>query len=143
MEDCIFCRIIRGEIPSFKVYEDDKTLALEDINPISEGHTLVIPKRHVQNLWEIPEEELAAVHITSKKIVQAMKSVLEPTGVVCLQLNGRGVNQVVMHYHLHLIPRLSGDPDLPVGKWELKKGDMETIKRTAAKIAAAVELARF
>lgn len=138
MEDCIFCKIIKGEIPSFTVYEDDRVFAFEDINPISEGHTLVIPRRHAQDLWEIPGEDLTAVHLVSKKIIQAIRDVLGPTGVACLQLNGRGVNQVVMHYHLHLIPRISGGPELPVSTWELKQGDMEAIKQTAERIAAAI-----
>ncbi|MBW1701784.1 MAG: HIT family protein [Deltaproteobacteria bacterium] len=139
MEDCIFCKIVKGEIPSYKVYEDEKVFAFEDISPISEGHTLVVPKRHAQNLWEIPDEDLTAVHLVSKKIIAAIKDVLEPTGVACLQLNGPGANQVVMHYHLHLIPRISGDPELPVTSWELKQGDMEAIKQTADKIAAAIK----
>ncbi len=138
MEDCIFCKIIKGEIPSFKVYEDEKVFAFEDISPISEGHTLIIPKKHTQDLWEIPAEDLAAVQLASKKIIQAIKDALNPTGVACLQLNGSGANQVVMHYHLHLIPRASGAPELPVTCWELKQGDMEAIKQTAEKIAAAV-----
>ncbi len=139
MEDCIFCKIIKGEIPSFKVYEDDYVFAFEDISPISEGHTLVIPKKHAQNLWEITDEDLTAVHLASKKIINAINNVLNPIGVACLQLNGRGVNQVVMHYHLHLIPRLKGGPELPVSSWELKQGDMEAIKQTAEKIAAAIK----
>ena len=139
MEDCIFCKIIKGEIPSFKVYEDDKVFAFEDISPISVGHTLVAPKRHAQNLWEIPGEDLIAVHLASQKIIQAIADVLNPTGVACLQLNGKGANQVVMHYHLHLIPRSSGEPELPVSTWELKQGDMEAIKQTAEKIAAAIK----
>lgn len=139
MEDCIFCKIIKGEIPSFKVYEDDKVFAFEDISPISVGHTLVAPKRHAQNLWEIPGEDLIAVHLASQKIIQAIADVLNPTGVACLQLNGKGANQVVMHYHLHLIPRSSGEPELPVTTWELKQGDMEAIKQTAEKIAAAIK----
>jgi histidine triad (HIT) family protein len=139
MEDCIFCKIIKGEIPSFKVYEDEKVFAFEDINPISEGHTLLIPKKHAENLWEIPGEDLTAVHLASKKIIQAIRDSLNPTGVACLQLNGRGANQIVMHYHLHLIPRLSGGPELPVSTWELNEGDMEAIKQTAEKIAAAIK----
>jgi len=110
MEDCIFCKIIKGEIPSFKVYENDKVFAFEDISPISVGHTLVVPKRHAQNLWEISGEDLTAVHLASQKIIQAIADVLNPTGVACLQLNGKCENQVVMHYHLHLIPRSSGEP---------------------------------
>lgn len=139
MEDCIFCKIVQGEIPSFKVYEDDRVFAFEDINPISEGHTLIIPKKHAQNLWEIPGEDLTAIHLASKKIIQAIKEVLSPTGVAVLQLNGRGVNQVVMHYHLHLMPRTGEVPELPVTCWELKQGDMEAIKETAEKIASAVK----
>jgi histidine triad (HIT) family protein len=139
MEDCIFCKIIKGEIPSFKVYENDKVFAFEDISPISVGHTLVVPKRHAQNLWEISGEDLTAVHLASQKIIQAIADVLNPTGVACLQLNGKGANQVVMHYHLHLIPHSSGEPELPVTTWELKQGDMEAIKQTAEKIAAAIK----
>jgi histidine triad (HIT) family protein len=139
MEDCIFCKIIKGEIPSIKVYEDDKVLAFEDINPISEGHTLIIPKRHAQDLWEIPFEDLAAIHQASQKVALGMKKALNPIGIALLQLNGRGANQVVMHYHLHLVPRTSGDAELPITTWELKEGDMEVIKQTAEKISEAIE----
>jgi len=139
MEECIFCKIIKGEIPSFKVYEDDKVFAFEDINPISEGHTLIIPKRHAKDLWEIPGDDLAAVHDASRIIIKAIKDALQPTGVACIQLNGPGANQVVLHYHLHLIPRLKGRPELPVASWELKSGDMDAIKQTAIKIAAAIK----
>ncbi|MDY6970034.1 MAG: HIT family protein [Spirochaetota bacterium] len=138
MEDCIFCKIIRGDIPSYKVYEDDKIFAFADINPISDGHTLITPKRHSENLWEIPEEDLIAVQLASKKIILAIKEVFSPAGVACLQLNGKGANQVVMHYHLHLMPRLMGKNELPVTTWELKQGDMDAIKNTAEKLAAMI-----
>ena len=139
MEDCIFCKIIKGEMPCFKVYEDDKVLAFGDINPVAEGHTLVIPKNHSENLWEIPGEDLAAVQLASKTIIQAIKDALDPIGVAALQLNGRGVNQVVMHYHLHLVPRMSGAPVLPMTSWEIKPGDMEAIEKTVWEIAAAIK----
>jgi histidine triad (HIT) family protein len=139
MEDCIFCKIVQGDIPCFKVYEDDKVLAFEDINPIAEGHTLITPKRHAQDLWEIPSEDLTAIHLASQKIIRAIKRALSPTGVALLQLNGRGANQVVMHYHLHLMPRMSESPQLPVTDWELREGDMEAIKETARKIVSALE----
>ena len=138
MKDCIFCKIAKGEIPSFKVYEDEKVLAFEDINPISKGHTLIIPKAHAQNIWEISFEDLRAVHEASQKIAHAMRAALDPSGIAVLQLNGRGVNQVVMHYHLHLIPRTQDGPELPVTTWEMKEGDMEVIKETAEKIASAL-----
>ena len=139
MDECIFCKIVKGEIPSFRVYEDEKVLAFEDINPISPGHTLIIPKRHAKDLWEIPDDDLTAIHLASKKVIQAIKAALNPSGVACVQLNGPGANQVVLHYHLHLVPRMAGGPELPVAAWELKKGDMEAIQKTAARIAAALQ----
>lgn len=138
MEDCIFCKIARGDLPCFKVYEDDKVLAFMDINPVSQGHTLLVPKRHAENLWEIPEADLAAIHLASKRVIHAIKKALDPVGVALLQLNGRGVNQVVKHYHLHVMPRSSGEPQLPVASWELKEGDMDSIKRVSEKIASAL-----
>jgi histidine triad (HIT) family protein len=139
MEDCIFCKIIKGDIPCFKVYEDDRVLAFEDINPIGEGHTLLIPKTHVANLLEIPNEDLTAIHLASKKVAQGIQDALRPIGVAALQLNGRGVNQVVMHYHLHLVPRMADGPALPFTEWELKPGDMEAIKKSAEKIKEAIK----
>ena len=138
MEDCIFCKIVKGDIPCFKVYEDDRVLAFEDVNPISEGHTLIIPKAHAENIWEISSEDLTAIHLASKKVADAIKEVLTPAGVAVLQLNGRGVNQVVMHYHLHLIPRVGGGPELKMTAWELIPGNMDAIKLTGNKIAAAM-----
>lgn len=138
MEGCIFCKIVAGEIPSFKVFEDEKVLAFADINPISTGHTLIIPKDHYENLWEIPENELFAVQRASKIIAEAIRTALSPDGVACLQLNGRAVNQVVMHYHFHLIPRASHEPELKMTAWEMVPGDMEAIRKTSEAIAAAV-----
>jgi histidine triad (HIT) family protein len=139
MQECIFCKIIRGEMPAYKIYADDKVFAFGDINPIATGHTLIVPKRHAANLWEIPAEDLTAVHLASQKIVRAIQAVLNPSGVACLQLNGRGANQVVMHYHLHLVPRLAHEPELPITSWELKQGDREAIKKTTAAIEAALK----
>jgi histidine triad (HIT) family protein len=138
MADCIFCKIVKGEIPSFKVYEDEHVFAFADINPISDGHTLIIPKKHAENIWEIPADDLAAIHRASKKVADAMKSSLNLDGIAFLQLNGRGVNQVVMHYHLHLVPHISGNPKFFMTDWELKPGNMELIKKTSEKIASAI-----
>lgn len=139
MEDCIFCKIVKGEIPSFKVYENDQVFAFEDINPISLGHTLIVPKNHAENLWEITPEDLSAIHLASQKIARALRKAVDAAGIACLQLNGREVNQVVMHYHLHLIPKSQNDPELPMTTWELKQGDMDKIKKAAEKIAAALD----
>ena len=139
MEDCIFCKIIKGEIPSFKVYEDEKVFAFEDINPISPGHTLVIPKNHAENIWEISEEDLVAVQRASQKIARGIKEALNVDGIACMQLNGRAVHQEVMHYHLHLVPRRVDQPDLPIATWEIKPGNMDEIKERAEKISAAIK----
>ena len=138
MDDCIFCKIVQGDIPSFKVYEDDKVFAFADINPILEGHTLIIPKAHAENIWDISDDDLAAIHRASKKIAAGIRKALDPAGIACLQLNGRAVNQVVMHYHFHLIPRKADDPELTMTAWELIPGDMEHIKAVSEKIAAAI-----
>jgi len=138
MEGCIFCKIVKGEIPCFKILEDDRVLSFADVNPINTGHTLIIPKRHAENIWEIDGEDLAAIHRASLKIAKAMKTSLNPDGIAFLQLNGRAVNQIVMHYHLHLIPRKSSDPKLTMTEWELVPGDMTAIGKTAEKIAAAI-----
>ena len=139
MEECIFCKIVRGEIPCIKIYEDEKVLSFADINPISTGHVLIIPKIHAENIWEIDAEDLVAIHRLSLKIARAMRATLKPEGIAFLQLNGKAVNQVVPHYHLHLIPRRAGDPELTMTEWKLVPGDMSAIMETARKIASAVE----
>jgi histidine triad (HIT) family protein len=139
MEDCIFCKIVKGDIPCFRIYENDRVLAFADINPITDGHTLVIPKVHAENLWQISVEDLTAIHTASKKIASAMGTVLNPAGIAVLQLNGRGVNQVVMHYHLHLIPRAQNAGKLKMTAWEMVPGDMEAIEALSGKIAAAMD----
>lgn len=138
MEDCIFCKIVRGDIPSAKVYEDEAVFAFADINPLTDGHTLIIPKKHAENIWEMEDEDLLAVHRAAKKLAQAMKTALDLDGLAFLQLNGKAVNQIVMHYHLHLLPRIKGAPEIALTKWELIQGDMDRIKDTASRIAAAV-----
>ena len=138
MGDCIFCKIISGDIPCVKIYENSQVLAFADINPIDTGHVLIIPKAHYENIWEIPADDLAAVAQTSKIVAEAIQKTLTPNGVAVLQLNGRGVNQVVMHYHMHLIPRSAGSEALSMTAWELVPGDMDQIKRTAQAITAAI-----
>ena len=139
MEACIFCKIVRGEIPCIKIFEDDKVLSFADINPISAGHVLIIPKNHAETIWEIDADDLVAIHRSSLKISRAMKTALKPDGIAFLQLNGKAVNQVVPHYHLHLIPRKSSDPKLTMTEWKLVPGDMKTIADTAQKISSAMK----
>jgi histidine triad (HIT) family protein len=138
MEDCIFCKIVKGEIPSTRIYEDDRVFAFADINPITDGHILIIPKVHAENIFEMSADDMAAVAHAAKKLAHAIREALNPDGIACLQLNGRGVNQVVMHYHYHLIPRAKGGPELTMTQWELKPGDMAAISATADRIIAAL-----
>ena len=135
--ECIFCKIIAGQIPSIKIYEDERTFAFMDINPRSDGHCLVIPKKHAATLFDIPEGELAAAMATVKKVALAIKQSLNPDGMTSFQLNGRAANQLVDHYHVHLVPRWVNDGvDLRHG---LQPGDLEKIKAVGAKIAAALK----
>jgi histidine triad (HIT) family protein len=107
--DCIFCKIVRGEIPSYKVYEDDKCLAFLDITPVNPGHTLVIPKKHYDNFVDLPDEEAGELIKTIKKIALA---VMKGTGAEGFNLNlnnGAVSGQLVGHVHWHIVPRFAGD----------------------------------
>jgi histidine triad (HIT) family protein len=114
--DCIFCRIIAGEIPSHKVYEDDATLAFLDINPASRGHALVIPKAHAADLFSLSPDALAATARTTQTVAQLLQRGVRPEGINILQNNGPAAGQVVFHYHVHVIPRWSGDRALSMWK---------------------------
>ena len=108
-DDCIFCRIANGEIPSRTVYEDEKVKAILDLSPATEGHTLIIPKEHFDNLYEISEEYLAHIAAVSRKIALLMKEKLHTDGLNIIQNNGEVAGQTVKHYHMHCIPRYQGD----------------------------------
>ena len=107
--DCIFCKIIAGVIPSFKVYEDENVLAFLDIAPVNPGHTLIVPKKHFTNLEEIPEGELCKLAIAIKKIGKAVKDGLGVEGYNVMENNDPIAGQIVPHLHFHVIPRRSGD----------------------------------
>ena len=123
MTDCIFCNIIEGKVPCNKVYGDEDVLAFLDIEPATKGHTLIIPKTHVENLYRIEEDILSKIHRVSKQLARHYKQVLDCDGVNIIQSNEKAAHQDVMHYHVHLIPRYEDD-----GKsvWdELKKDDVD------------------
>jgi len=107
--DCIFCKIINQEIPCFKIYEDDFVLSFLDINPVAPGHTLIIPKKHFENIFECEEEYLSKIISVAQKISQKIKKQGIGEGVNLYQANGAIAEQVVPHFHLHLIPRNPGD----------------------------------
>ncbi len=135
--DCIFCKIVAGEIPSVKVYEDDSVLAFMDINPLNDGHLLIIPKAHAATIHEITEADFLAVMSATHRLAAAVREALNPDGINLMQLNGKAANQVVPHLHVHIIPRWSGD-GLTVSHWNLVSGDMKRIKGVAEQIQKAL-----
>lgn len=136
MADCIFCKIAAGEIPSIKVYEDEATLAFMDINPIAEGHLLVIPKTHAATIDTCDDASLAAAMRTVRRVVPAVRKALGVDALNVLQNNGEAAGQSVHHVHFHLVPRRPGD-DVPI-KWVMKPGDQDAIQGLGQRIAAAV-----
>lgn len=109
MDDCIFCKIIKGEIPSRKVYEDASTFAFLDINPANPGHTLVVSKKHYAELVDITDTDLKDVIINIKKIAKNLKDNMGAQGLNLLQNNGKMAGQIVHHIHFHVIPRFPND----------------------------------
>ncbi len=101
--NCLFCRIVRGEIPAVQVFEDEDTIAFMDIFPASEGHALVIPKLHAVNLLEMPYDALTAVHRSARRLAAAMMRGLGPAGFQIRQFNGAEAGQTVFHYHVHVV----------------------------------------
>ena len=134
--DCVFCKIRDGVIPSAKVYEDDRTLAIMDINPVNPGHTLVLTKAHAPTLFDAAPEDLGAAIVAARTVATAIRQALQPDGLNMLQANGAAAFQSVAHFHLHLIPRFVRD-----GKgfdWKLVPGDRAKIMASAERIRKAM-----
>ena len=132
----IFAKILRGEVPSVKIYEDDKTLAFMDVMPQADGHTLVIPKEPAENIFELSPEGAAAMVRTTQKVAKAVKKGLEAPGVMIFQLNGKPAGQSVFHVHFHIVPR-SGGVDLKLHARGMESPDK--LRAIAEKIKAALE----
>lgn len=109
MNDCIFCKIVAKEIPATTIFEDDEVLVFMDIGPIIKGHALVIPKKHYDPVTDTPDEVLAKLHITAKRIADAQMNALGADGVNIMQNNGKASGQEVPHIHVHVIPRFCDD----------------------------------
>jgi histidine triad (HIT) family protein len=134
--DCVFCKIRDGELPSMRVYEDDRTMAIMDINPVNSGHCLVIVKTHAPTLWEADPADLQAAITAAQKVGLALRTVVKPDGLNMLQANGAAAFQSVPHYHLHLIPRWNND-----GKgfdWALVPGDRGQIQAIGERLREAI-----
>jgi len=133
-EQNIFARILRGELPAIKVYEDDQVLAFMDIMPQADGHTLVIPKTPAVTLLDLPADAAAYTIQMVQKVAKAIEVGLNAQGIVLMQLSGAAAGQTVPHVHFHLIPSSVHE----LGKHALQMGDQEKIKAQAEKIRAAL-----
>ncbi len=129
---CVFCKIVAGQIPCFKLFEDDKTLAFMDINPAHDGHCLVVAKDHYPTVFEISDEAFVAVARSVRKVARAVNMAISPEGLNLVQANGEGAQQSVKHFHIHVLPRKLGD-ELKLD-WGVKPGDRDVIAALAEQI---------
>ena len=134
-DSCIFCGIVRGSAPAFKVYEDDHTLAFMDIFPVTDGHTLVITKEHCADLFAASDVALQGVMATAQRVARALRRVLAPDGLMVFQLNGAAAGQTVYHYHMHLMPRTAGEP---LALHTRVPGDPARLRELATALTAAL-----
>jgi histidine triad (HIT) family protein len=132
--DCLFCKIVAGELPATIVAEDDRTVAFMDINPATRGHALVIPRAHATDIHEIDPDDLRAVAAAAQRVAKRARANLGAEGVNLLNSNGAAAWQTVFHFHVHVIPRYADDPlRLP---WVPGPGDMDDIRAAAAELTA-------
>ncbi|MBI2157619.1 MAG: HIT family protein [Candidatus Rokubacteria bacterium] len=136
MDTCVFCKIRDGQIPSMRVYEDERTFCIMDINPLSPGHCLVISKAHAPTIYEAEPADLEAAIATAQRVALALRDTIRPEGLNLLQANGGAAFQSVPHFHLHLIPRWMRD-----GKgfdWKLVPGQKDEIVKVGDQLRAAL-----
>jgi histidine triad (HIT) family protein len=135
-EKCIFCRIIRGDVPSFRIFEDERSLAFMDVNPANPGHVLVIPKIHSETIFTLDENWLRATIVVAQRVARAIQKAFNPFGMNIVQANGPGAAQSVLHFHWHVLPR-ARDDRLPMN-WPLEPGDEHALAAGAERIRAAL-----
>jgi histidine triad (HIT) family protein len=127
-DSCIFCAIVAGNAPAFRLYEDDRTLAFLDINPWGRGHTLVVPRRHAENLFDIDPGDYAAVTETVRTLGPRLRDAADAEGLAVAQLNGAAAGQEVFHLHVHLVPRRPGE-GIPSGPMGATQDDLAEVHR--------------
>lgn len=132
MSDCVFCRIVAGEEPAFVVAEDDHTMAFLDRGMATEGHTLVVPRTHASDIWDVSEQEAAAVMVMAKRIADLLDRRLAPDGMTLLQSNRPAGWQDVFHFHLHVVPRWSHDDLVP--PWQPTRPPVDTLAATLGRL---------
>lgn len=130
--DCIFCKIIEGAIPSYKVYEDDSVLAFLTISPHSKGHTLVVPKKHSETIYDISEEDLYKTISITKKVAKQLKTILKADGITIGQNNETAGGQEIFHTHFHVIPRFMNDG---YKSWSTEKVDSQQLLYISKQVA--------
>ena len=134
--ECVFCRIVAGELPCFKLYEDEHALAFMDINPAHDGHALAVSKEHAPTVFDISDQALAATVIVARRVAEAVRKTMNPAGINLVQSNGDAAGQSVLHFHIHILPRAAGDAlDM---NWALTPGDMDAIGKLAERIRAHI-----
>ena len=132
MSDCVFCRIVAGQIPSTPVYEDEHTLAFMDIGQVNPGHVLVAVKAHVESLYALDDAQAAAVQRAAARVARAIRDAFSPQGLSVYQANGKAAGQTVFHYHVHLVPRHEGDGMALT--WPVKNPPRDALEGHAARI---------
>lgn len=135
-KDCLFCKIVTGDVPSDTIYEDGHSFAFLDIKPINPGHTLLVPKKHFANLYEIPDEVLRALAPTIKKLAVGVKKAVGADGINIGMNNDPAAGQLVFHAHIHIMPRFRGDGH---EHWHGTPHQKEEMRRVAEKIKSALE----
>jgi len=136
MSHCVFCRIVAGEIPSTRVYEDEHVLAFMDIGQVNPGHVLVAVKPHAENLMALDVELAASAFRATARVAKAVQAAFQPQGISLYQANGAAAGQTVFHFHLHVLPRW--DKDGMELTWPVKNPPREQLEANAAKIRAAL-----
>jgi len=134
--NCVFCKIVAGQLPCFKLHEDEATVAFMDINPANPGHALAVTKGHWPTLDVVPAGALGAVTATAQRVARAALKVLKPAGLSLVQANGLGAAQSVPHLHIHIIPRMANDGLLI--NWQAVPGDMKEIEAVFKRLKAAL-----
>jgi histidine triad (HIT) family protein len=129
MQDCVFCRIVKGEIPSARIFESNSAIAFLDVAPAAKGHALVIPKKHFETLFDVPEKDLREIIVAVKNVASAVVDAAEADGFNIIQSNGVSAGQVIPHVHFHIIPRKQGDElSFEWGHIELDKEELEALR---------------
>jgi len=136
MDDCVFCKIVAGDIPCYKVYEDEDFLAFLDMYPVNHGHTLVIPKKHYDNIFDLPNDIASKYFVVVQKIAGVVKNIMDADGINIGMNNLPAAGQVVFHSHIHVIPRFKNDG---LNHWGNKEVNQDEMNKIAEKMKESIK----